>query len=104
MKKNLTKSLIYILFIFLANKGFTQIIYPSARDCNIMDTIWGQAVKDPYRWMEDIRSPEVTEWLKGQEKIADKYSGRVNSMRGYLEIYSYLRFKPIHRQGQYYFS
>ncbi|MBK8873850.1 MAG: hypothetical protein IPN13_07975 [Bacteroidetes bacterium] len=41
-----------------------------------IDTIWGREVKDTYRWMEDIRSPETLNWLKTQDTLRDNYKER----------------------------
>ena len=46
----------------------------------VTDTYWGHDVVDPYRWLEDQRSPESKAWMKGQADYAratlDRLSGR----------------------------
>ncbi|MBK8416448.1 MAG: hypothetical protein IPL22_19240 [Bacteroidetes bacterium] len=37
----------------------------------------GREVKDTYRWMEDIRSPETLNWLKTQDTLRDNYKGEI---------------------------
>jgi len=32
----------------------------------VIDTYFGTPVVDPYRWMEDLKSPEVQSWMKAQ--------------------------------------
>jgi prolyl oligopeptidase len=39
---------------------------PAAPVKNVADTYFGTVVNDPYRYMEDMKSPEVAEWMKAQ--------------------------------------
>jgi prolyl oligopeptidase len=32
----------------------------------VTDTYFGTNISDPYRWLEDLKSPEVTAWMKAQ--------------------------------------
>src|ERR1017187_5111446 len=32
----------------------------------VTDTYFGTPVVDPYRWMEDLKSPELQSWMKAQ--------------------------------------
>src|SRR5688572_9727289 len=38
---------------------------PTRRE-DIVETIFGQQVKDPYRWLERTSSPEVDAWVSAQ--------------------------------------
>lgn len=40
------------------------------RSEQIVDTIHGRAVADPYRWLEDEREPEVVAWMNAQDDFA----------------------------------
>jgi prolyl oligopeptidase len=46
----------------------------------VTDTYWGQAVVDPYQWMENEASPVFQTWMKGQNdttrRILDSLPGR----------------------------
>jgi prolyl oligopeptidase len=39
---------------------------PVAPVRNVVDEYWGQKVSDPYRYMENLKDPEVQAWIKGQ--------------------------------------
>ena len=39
---------------------------PVAPVKNVSDTYFGTTVADPYRYMEDMKSPEVAEWMRAQ--------------------------------------
>jgi prolyl oligopeptidase len=45
-------------------------LYPSTRTVDQRDTLFGTEVRDPYRWLEDGKSPEVQAWLAAQDKLA----------------------------------
>jgi prolyl oligopeptidase len=47
--------------------------YPETRRATVTDTHHGTVVSDPYRWLESSSSPEVVEWLKGQNAVTDAY-------------------------------
>jgi len=44
---------------------------PDTRIDNVTDTLHGVALVDPYRWLEDERSPEVRDWIARQNEHAD---------------------------------
>jgi prolyl oligopeptidase len=39
----------------------------------VTDTYFGTPVVDPYRWMEDLKSPHVTDWMKAQNDFTRDY-------------------------------
>ena len=43
--------------------------YPRAQRQDIIDIIHGQAVPDPYRWLEDAGSAQTQDWLRGQDEL-----------------------------------
>ncbi len=45
----------------------------------VSDTYFGTTVVDPYRWLEDLKSPEVQTWMKAQ---ADSTRGFLDAMPG----------------------
>ena len=44
--------------------------YPLARTTDTTDTFHGVVVRDPYRWMEDLRSPELNAWIDAQNRLS----------------------------------
>jgi prolyl oligopeptidase len=43
----------------------------------VTDTYFGTPVVDPYRWMEDLKSPEVQSWMKAQNDYTRDYLGHL---------------------------
>jgi prolyl oligopeptidase len=46
------------------------ISYPPTRLGTVTDTFHGVVVADPYRWMEDLRSPEVAAFIDAQNRLS----------------------------------
>lgn len=44
--------------------------YPQARRGDVVDTFHGVRVSDPYRWMEDLGSPELDAWIEAQNRLS----------------------------------
>jgi prolyl oligopeptidase len=47
-----------------------DIAKPKAKRVHFIEEIHGRRIPDPYRWLEDQRSPETRAWLAEQEKYA----------------------------------
>jgi prolyl oligopeptidase len=43
-----------------------KVNYPTTAKGDVVDTYFGEQVADPYRWLEDDRSPETEAWVKAQ--------------------------------------
>lgn len=80
--KNVIISLLSLI-IFVACKkekpenNNTPVNYPKTKTVNITDTYFGTDVKDPYRWLEDDRSPETEAWAKAQNKVTNAYLEKI---------------------------
>jgi prolyl oligopeptidase len=59
---------VLVLGVVFASSGpvLAQASPPTAAVRDVTDTYFGKKVVDPYRWMEDTKSPEFASWLKGE--------------------------------------
>lgn len=83
--------------------------YPATRAADVKDTIFGAAVADPFRWLEDASSAEVQDWMKAQDDFArgelakaaerDAITSRLKELF-YIDTIS----APIHRKGRYFYT
>ena len=68
---------------------FAQAAPPVAPARNVVDDYFGTKVTDPYRWMEDMKSPEFQAWIKAQNDytrtIIDSIPGRQKLLQSILE-------------------
>lgn len=73
---------IKLLFLLIILIGFTQcnqspVKYPETKKVDQVDEYFGTQVEDPYRWLEDDRSPETEEWVKAQNKVTFDYLEKI---------------------------
>jgi prolyl oligopeptidase len=72
------KSLLLFAFILpLTLSSNAQWAYPPTRTIDASDTYWGKTYKDPYRWLEDIKTKEVEDWFKAQADLAKGLLDRI---------------------------
>ena len=49
--------------------------FPATRVTDTKELLFGTAVEDPYRWLEDEKSSEVREWMTAQDlRCVQRYS------------------------------
>ena len=58
-----------LLTIVLSQK----LQYPTTRTVDVVDDYHGTKVADPYRWMEDLNSPELAGWISRQNALTESY-------------------------------
>ncbi len=47
--------------------------YPTAHKDDVVDTLHGTEVADPYRWMENVDAPEVKAWVDAENDVTFTY-------------------------------
>ena len=50
-----------------------EITYPKSRRCDHVDDYHGTQVAEPYRWLEDLNSPETADWIEAQNALTFSY-------------------------------
>jgi prolyl oligopeptidase len=108
------KNLFYILLASVILNACTgsikeKIQYPVTKKGDVVDTIFGTPVPDPYRWLEDDMSEETTAWVREQNKVTfdylEKISYRDQIRERLTSIYNYEKYGMPHREGDFiYFS
>jgi len=56
-------------------RDLKPIDYPETRRSDLVEDHFGEAIADPYRWLEnDVRSdPEVADWVTRQNRVSERY-------------------------------
>ncbi|MFI5167522.1 MAG: prolyl oligopeptidase family protein [Thermoanaerobaculales bacterium] len=73
-----------------------RLAYPSAHKGDVVDDYHGVKVADPYRWMEDVDSPETHAWIEAENKLTfaylDAIPGREAIRKRLTELWDYERY------------
>jgi len=109
MRKLLSITLAIILLCSCGRGTYDKINYPVTRTDEVVDTIFGTPVADPYRWLEDDMSTETAAWVKEQNKITFDYLGKIPYREEIKErltkMWNYEKYSIPFKEGDYtYFS
>lgn len=55
-----------------AQRPVAEVDYPQARRGDVVDTVAGHPVPDPYAWLEEQDAPEVRRWIDAQNAMSDR--------------------------------
>lgn len=107
MKKLAVILIAFVPMIFVACNS-NRVKYPETKKIDVVDNYFGTAVPDPYRWLEDDKSPEVFEWVKAQNEVTFNYLNSIpfrSKIKDRLtEIWNYTSMGiPFREGGRYYF-
>lgn len=85
------KKRILILYFFLISlSSYSQWKYPATKTADSINTYFGISYKDLYRWLENIKNPEVETWFKQQAAFCDsiltKVTGRDELVAEWKEL------------------
>jgi prolyl oligopeptidase len=83
--------------------------YPPTKVDKVIDKIHGVEVADPYRWLEDAKSPEVEKWVEKQNNytrsILDKLPGRARVRARLSELLDIGTIgTPVPAKGCYFYT
>src|ERR1051325_5760332 len=92
----------------LASGAFAQKLhYPQTKKVDHVDTYFGTKVVDPYRWLENVDSSDVHEWVKEENDVTNAYLAKIpyrEKLRARIEkLLNYPRIGAPHKVGEYYF-
>lgn len=55
-----------------------QFQYPVTKTSDASDTYFGVNYKDPYRWLENFKDPDVVDWFKKQADLSNSVLDNIN--------------------------
>jgi len=81
--------------------------YPVTAKVDSVDTYFGIAVPDPYRWMENDTTKAVADWVKAENEVTNSYLSKISYRDAVkdrlLELNNYEKLSAPFRQGEYYY-
>lgn len=85
--------------------NINTMTYPKTNKIDISDTYFGNAVKDPYRWLEDDRSTETKAWVEAENLVTQNYLNRIpfrTAIKSRLEtLWNYEKFTAPFKEGAF---
>lgn len=100
-----------LLFVGYASMASAQpnkpISYPVTTKINHIDEYFGVKVPDPYRWLEDVDSSNVAQWVEKQNEVTFDYLSKIpfrDKIRQRIEkIWNYPRYSQPFKVGNKFF-
>lgn len=97
-----------VLFTNFCLNSLAQVTYPLTKQVNQVDKYHGIEVKDPYRWLENDRSEETTNWVKEQNNLTNKFLEQI-PFRGKVKerltaLWNYDKMSAPFKKGKLLFS
>ncbi|WP_299098317.1 prolyl oligopeptidase family serine peptidase [uncultured Winogradskyella sp.] len=82
-----------------------SIDYPETNNVNVVDTLFGEAIVDPYRWLEDDKSKETEDWVKAQNSVTfgylDNIPYREELKERLTKLWNYEKIGSPFKEGDY---
>ena len=102
------KKLLTILLLLPFTLTAQPLTYPPVQTSAVTDTFYHEyVVHDAYRWMENLQSPELNQWLKAEKdltkKCLKKWDYQFNT-KSKIDQYSFVKYKIVRKRGKYYFA
>jgi prolyl oligopeptidase len=86
----------------------TKLNYPHSPTGKQVDEYHGTQVADPYRWLENVDSPDTQAWVKDQNELTFGYleqiPGRDRLRKRLTDLWDFNRAMTIHHRGKRYFQ
>ena len=87
------------------NDRAIAVTYPETKKIDTVDVYFGNEVKDPYRWLEDDRSPETENWVTSQNEATfgylDKIPFREELKKRLTKLWNYEKLGAPFKEGDY---
>ena len=85
-----------------------KLTYPNAKTVDQTDELHGVLVRDPYRWLEDVDSPETLEWIRQQNELTrsvlDQVPRRKKIKERLTELWDFAKAWAPYKKGKWYFQ
>ena len=86
-----------------------KLSYPAPRTTDVVDDYFGTKVPDPYRWMEELDSKELADWVAAENKLTFEYLQqlplREHFRQRITQLWNYPKVDiPIHEGGRFFYQ
>lgn len=95
MKTNVVTLLLFCFAVYLN----AQFNYPATPVKAVIDNYNGVKITDNYRWLEDMKNPEVTNWFKNQDDFSKNY---IEKISGRDQLFNDMKYLDELKDADYY--
>ncbi|MCZ2084893.1 MULTISPECIES: prolyl oligopeptidase family serine peptidase [unclassified Kaistella] len=95
MKTNVVTLLLFCFAVYLN----AQFNYPATPVKAVIDNYNGVKITDNYRWLEDMKNPEVTNWFKNQADFSKNY---IEKISGRDQLFNDMKYLDELKDADYY--
>jgi prolyl oligopeptidase len=90
-------------------QAVARLTYPESKRVDQVDDYHGEKVADPYRWLEQLDSPETKAWIEAQNKVSFGYLEQIPQRAAYkdrlTQLWNYERFgMPVKGGSRYFYT
>lgn len=87
----------------------SKLTYPETRKDDVVETLFGVQIADPYRWLEDLDAADTAAWVEAQNKVTFGYLAEIPQREAIKQrmtkLWDYERYGTPSREGpRYIFS
>ncbi|MCC6406813.1 MAG: S9 family peptidase, partial [Planctomycetes bacterium] len=90
-----------------SSRAAKPLAYPPAARGDVVDEYHGEKVADPYRWLEELDSPQTRAWIEAENAVTFGYLGEIDARAKLAkrlgELWNYERYTPPAKNGSRYF-
>jgi prolyl oligopeptidase len=99
----------FLLLMTATTLAADVLTYPQTRKEDVVETLHGVKIADPYRWLEDDNSEETKAWVKAENEVTfgylEKLPRREEIKARLTELWNYERVgMPFERGGRWFFT
>jgi len=86
-----------------------RLSYPITKKDDVVDDYFGTKVADPYRWLENLDSPDVARWVAAENVVTFDYLAKLPTRERFrqriTELWNYPKVSvPVHEGGRYFYQ
>ena len=101
----LSATVLFFSFASAQQMNINKIKYPVTKKVDTVNTYFGTAVPDPYRWLEDDRAADTKAWVKAENKVTQEYLAQIpyrDALHKRLEqLWNYEKYTAPFKEGKY---
>lgn len=102
---------VVVMLVLMARAAEEKVSYPTTKRSDFTETLHGEKVADPYRWLEDDvrKSKDVENWVADENKVTfgylEKIAARKPLQKRLTDLWNYERYSaPFKEGGRYFFA